>query len=98
MRTMLIVTMETEAGNKAISDGSLPEIMEDFFAKHSPESVYFTASNGDRTMYAVLDMKDVSEIPSIAEPFFVKLKAKIELKPAMNPEELKRGLAALTQS
>ena len=98
MRTMLIMTMETEAGNKAISDGSLPQMMEAFFTKHNPESVYFTANNGDRTMYAVLDLKDVSDIPTICEPFFMKLNAKMEFKPVMNADELKRGLGALAQA
>jgi hypothetical protein len=98
MRTMLTVTMETEAGNKAISDGSLPKIIEDFFTKNNPESVYFTANNGDRTMYAVLDLKEASDIPSICEPFFMKLNAKIEFKPAMNIHELKRGLGAMSQA
>lgn len=96
MRTMLIITMETEAANKAISDGSISKLIEDFFTKTSPESVYFTVNNGDRTMYAVIDLKDVSEIPAICEPFFMKMKAKVEFKPTMNPDELKRGLGALS--
>ena len=98
MRIMLIVSMETVVANKAISDGSLPKLIEEFFTKNSPESVYFTANNGDRTMYAVLDMKDSSEIPAICEPFFMKLNAKIEFRPAMNMDELKRGLGALMQA
>jgi hypothetical protein len=98
MRTLMIVSIGAEAGNKAISDGSLPKIIEAFLAKYNPESAHFTVNNGDRTMYAVFDMKEASDMPSIAEPFYTQLNAKIELTPVMNGEELKRGLSALSQS
>jgi hypothetical protein len=95
---MLKVTIGAEAGNKAISDGSLPQLIEAFMTKYNPESAYFTTTNGNRTMYAVFDMKDISDMPSICEPFYMKLNAKVEINPVMNQEELKRGLGAMSQS
>ncbi|MBI2838185.1 MAG: hypothetical protein HYX75_07730 [Acidobacteria bacterium] len=50
---------------------------------------------GERCGLFVFDMKEVSRMPSIAEPFFLGLDARVEYCPAMNPEDLKRGLGAL---
>jgi hypothetical protein len=43
----------------------------------------------------VFDLKDPSEIPSIAEPFFLNFNAKVAFCPVMNAEDLQKGLAAL---
>ena len=37
------------------------------------------------------DMKGASEIPSIAEPLFADLNARIQLLPVMNADDLKKG-------
>ena len=94
MRTMLTAAFDVEAGNKAISDGSLQKIMETVMSKITPEATYFTTTNGERTMYVIFDMKDTSEIPAICEPLFMNLKAKVDIKPVMNQEDLQRGLSA----
>lgn len=39
-------------------------------------------------------MKDASQIPDIAEPLFTALNAKVEFFPAMDTNELSKGLAA----
>ncbi len=95
MRTMLRVVMDVNAANKAIEDGSLPQIMQNTMDKLKPEAAYFHAFDGQRSCFMVFDLKDPSDIPSIAEPFFMKLQAKVELAPVMNAEDLKKGLAAI---
>ena len=94
MRMMLKVQMEVEAANKAIRDGTLPKIMQGVFAKIHPEASYFLAENGLRTALVFFDMKDPSEIPQIAEPFFMALNAKVDFIPVMNGDDLQKGLAA----
>jgi len=37
-------------------------------------------------------LKDASDIPSIAEPFFLNMNAKVEFTPVMTAEELQKGL------
>ena len=44
------------------------------------------------------DMQHASEIPDIAEPLFAALNAEIELQPAMNADDLKKGLSAAMHS
>jgi len=92
MRMLMTVTMEVEAGNRAIKDGSLPKIFEKFLQDRKPESSYFTTGGGDRQALFVLDISDVTDMPSIAEPFFLGLNAKVELKPVMNAQEMHAGV------
>jgi hypothetical protein len=92
MRTLLKATLEVTASNKAIMEGSLPKIMQATMEKLKPEASYFTAMDGCRTCFMVFDLKDPSEIPVIAEPFFLHLNAKVEFSPVMNAEDLKKGL------
>ena len=94
MRTLLTVTIDVEAGNRATADGSLGKIIKSTMDQIKPECAYFVANEGSRSCMMVFDMKDASEIPVIAEPLFIQLKAKVEFSPVMNAEELEKGLKA----
>ena|SRR5687768_15071596 len=96
MRTLLRVSIPVEAGNRAIASGRLPQLMEQVLGELKPEAAYFTADAGNRTAYLFFDLKDVSDIPKIAEPFFMELNARVEMMPVMNADDLKKGLAQLT--
>jgi hypothetical protein len=98
MRTLLRVIFDVQASNKAIMDGSFPKIMEATMNKIKPEASYFTAVDGCRSCFMVFDLKDPSEIPGIAEPFFMSMNAKIEFTPVMNAEDLQKGLEAWQKS
>jgi len=43
-------------------------------------------------------VKDASDIPSIVEPLFVGLNARVELLPVMNADDLKKGLSIARQA
>ncbi len=40
-------------------------------------------------------MKDSSEIPATAEPFFTQFNAKISLTPVMDVDDLQKGLSRI---
>lgn len=92
MRTMFKVSIPVETGNKSIADGTLPRIVMDFMEKFNPEAAYFVAETGMRTGYFFFDLADPTDIPSVAEPFFMNLNAAIELVPAMNAADMKAGV------
>lgn len=99
MRTLLQVTLSDVAtANKAIMDGSLVKIIESVSHKIQPEAGYFYTIDGCRACTMIFDMKDVSEIPQIAESFFMGLNAKVEFIPVMSKEDLHKGIGAWMQA
>jgi hypothetical protein len=97
MRTMMRVTIPVETGNAAIKSGRLPQLMGEVMARMKPEAAYFTADGGSRTAYFFVDLKDQSDIPVYAEPFFQELNASVEFMPVMNADDLKKGLSQVSR-
>lgn len=95
MRCMLKLEVDTPTGNQAISDGSLPKIIQQVMDRTKPEAVYYGTESGCRTAFVFFDLADPSDIPSIAEPAFLQLGAKVTFMPVMNGDDLQRGLAQL---
>ena len=87
--------MPTVAGNKAISDGTIGNLMQGAADRWRPEAMYFTTFDGQRTAYMVFDMADASDMPVFAEPFFEGLEADVALAPVMNAQDLQKGLSQL---
>ncbi|MEV8405245.1 hypothetical protein AB0R12_05380 [Streptomyces niveus] len=92
MRVLLTVQMDTAKANKAITDRTLPNTMKSVFDRIKPEAAYFGSQEGMRTAYIVFDLKDASDIPSVAEPFFQDLGAKVAFLPVMNFDDVRTGL------
>ena len=89
MRTMMKVSIPVEAGNAAIKSGSLPTTIRKILDELQPEAAYFCSDhNGERTGIIVFDLKDPSQIPAVAEPWFLAFNASITLRPAMNAQDL----------
>ncbi|MGB5848480.1 MAG: DUF3303 family protein [Ignavibacteriaceae bacterium] len=88
MRFMLKVNIPVEDGNEAVRKGTLGKTISDILSDIKPEAVYFGDENGMRTGFIFLEMNDSSEIPKIAEPWFLAFNAEIEIHPVMRPEDL----------
>ncbi|MEU5433523.1 DUF3303 family protein [Streptomyces sp. NPDC020719] len=87
--------MDTAKSNENIKNGNMQKTMQSALEAIRPEAAYFTTQNGCRTAFIVFDLQDPSEMPKIAEPFFMELGAKISFTPVMDKEDLAKGLAAL---
>ena len=57
--------------------------------------VYYVAENGCRSALMVIDMADSSDMPRIAESFFLELNAVITFSPVMTPVDLETGFAKM---
>jgi len=92
MRMLLRVSIPVETGNAAAKAGTLGTTIDRILADLKPEASYFFADdNGQRSGSIVFDMKDTSQIPAVAEPWFLAFNAKVSLRPIMNPEDLAKA-------
>lgn len=91
MRMLMIAKMETAQFNTTVRNGDADKIMNRILEECRPEAVYFTDEDGCRTAVLVVKVEDQSQIPRLAEPWFLNFNASIQFKVAMTPEDLKKS-------
>jgi hypothetical protein len=91
MRYLVKFDMPTDAGNTAIKDPKFGARMETLLKDLKAEAAYFTTVNGHRGGYIVINMDDASQVPAVAEPLFLWLKATVEIIPVMLPQDLAKA-------
>jgi hypothetical protein len=98
MRCLLKVSIPVETGNAAMADGSLNKTIESILAEVKPEAAYFAEDDGKRTGFIFLDVKEPSQIPAIAEPWFLAFNAQVEFHPAMTVDDLKKAAPGIERA
>jgi hypothetical protein len=98
MRCLLKVSIPTDIGNERVVDGSLPRTIESILNDIKPEAAYFAEEQGLRTGFIFCNVKDESQIPAIAEPWFLAFNARVELHPAMTVDDLRKAAPGFDKS
>ena len=99
MRMLLRVSIPVEAGNAMAKAGTLGTTIEKILADLKPEAAYFFADDsGQRSGSMVFDLKDSSDIPTVAEPWFLAFNAQVSLRPVMNPQDLAKAVPAMSKA
>jgi len=88
MRMMMKVSLPVETANEAVRKGTLGTTIQKILADLKPEAAYFAEDNGMRTGYIFFQMTESSQLPAIAEPWFLAFNATLTVKPAMTPQDL----------
>ena len=95
MRFLLRISIPMETGNARVRDGSLPRTIQSILQEQKPEAVYLTEIDGLRTGVLVVNLTDASQIPAVAEPWFLAFGATVKFHPVMTPEELAKAGPAI---
>ena len=96
MRMLLNVEFPPEPFNSAVRNGTVGAIIGRILEAIKPEAVYFTEQNGCRGAILIVDVERDSQIPALAEPWFLHFDAECKFRIAMTPEDLQQaGLEAL---
>jgi hypothetical protein len=95
MRMMLKAVVDTAAGNAVIADGSIGQVIGGLVDRLKPEAAYFAGEDGQRACFMVFDMDDAADLPSICEPLFNAMNARVTVTPCMNLDDLQKGLSRL---
>ncbi len=91
MRMLLHVKLPPEAFNAYVRDGSVEKRMKKIIEEIKPEATYFTEYGGQRGALMVVDLAGPSDVPRLAEPWFVTFDAQVEFHIAMTPEDLAKA-------
>ena len=90
MRFLMRISWDVEAGNAIIRSGKLGQVVQSILAERNLRP-RLTAEGGQRGGIIVVNISDVSQIPALAEPWFLTANAKVEFIPAMTPEDLAKA-------
>jgi len=63
-----------------------------------PETAYFTDDHGKRTAYVFFELRDASQIPAVAEPWFLAFNAHVEFHPVMVAKDLAKAGSGIEQA
>jgi hypothetical protein len=98
MKFVVQISLPAHKFNETLRDGSAGKKMARILEETKPEAAYFTSTDGKRGGYLVYNLSQASEMPRLAEPWFLNFEATVEFMPAMTPEDLqKSGLEALVK-
>jgi hypothetical protein len=96
MKMLLTVEFPLEPFNSLVRSGKIGKIIGRILEDIKPETAYFTEQDGKRGGIFVVNVQSSSDIPVLAEPFFLNLQAECKFRIIMTPEDLqKAGLEEL---
>jgi hypothetical protein len=91
MRMIMLLQFPIEPFNTLVRNGAIGEKMHRILDATKPESAYFTERDGHRGAILVVDLESASDVPRLAEPWFLTFDAKVEYRIAMTAEDLGRA-------
>ena len=91
MKMLLTVAIPHEPFNSLVKFGKAGEIIGRILEAIKPEAAYFTEQDGTRGGVFVVDVQKPSDVPSIAEPFFLNFQASCKFRILMSPEDLQKA-------
>lgn len=91
MRMLMNVEFPLEPFNTTVRNGTVGGIISKILEDCKPEAVYFTEQHGRRGAMMVVQVERESQIPALAEPWFLQFQADCQFRIAMTPADLQQA-------
>jgi hypothetical protein len=91
MKMLLAVEFPPEPFNSLVRSGNVGEIIGRILETIKPETAYFTEQDGKRGGIFVVNVQTPSDVPVLAEPFFLNFQANCKFRILMSPEDLQKA-------
>src|SRR5438093_4522244 len=91
MRMLLNVVLPHEPFNTAVRKGTAGDTIGKILAAIKPEAVYFTEQDGHRSAILIVNVESPSQVPALAEPWFLHFQADCKFRIVMSPDDLQRA-------
>jgi len=91
MRMMMLVQCPIEPFNTLVKDGTVGAKMKKVLDAIKPEHAWFSEREGKRGGIMIVNVDSPSDVPRLAEPWFLTFNAEVEFRIAMTPEDLGRA-------
>ncbi len=88
MRMLMHVNIPVEPFNTLVKNGTVGAKIQQAMEDTKPEAAYFSEDNGERGGVLVVNVSKASEIPTLAEPWFLNFNARVRFRICMTPEDL----------
>jgi hypothetical protein len=91
MRCIIECWIPAEDGNRDILDGTLPVKIKNYLEAVKPEAVYFTVKDGQRTMFAIVNIPTEDKMVATMEPLWLDWNASVSVTPVMSLADLQKA-------
>lgn len=88
MRMIMLVQFPIEPFNTAVKNGTIGGKIKQIMEAVKPEHAWFSERDGKRGGILIVNVDSPSDVPRLAEPWFLALNAEVEFRIAMTPEDL----------
>ena len=85
---MMMVEFPLEPFNSAVRNGTAGPTMKKILDDAKPEAAYFGERDGKRGGVLIVDVAKPSDVPRLAEPWFLSFNAEVRFRVVMTPEDL----------
>jgi hypothetical protein len=91
MRMIMLVQFPIEPFNSAVRSGTVAAKMKQILEAAKPEHAWFSERDGKRGGILIVNVDSPSDVPRLAEPWFLTFNAEVQFRIAMTPEDLGRA-------
>ncbi|CAI8858912.1 panthothenate synthetase [Pseudomonas sp. fls2-241-R2A-110] len=91
MKMLMMVECPNEPFNSLIKAGTAGQVIERILESIKPEAAYFTEQDGMRGGIFLVDVNEPSDIPALAEPFFLNFNASCKFRIMLSAQDLQKA-------